>query len=92
MIVAAGIKTFVFRQYTLAGDEVHLDANAVGIFTQNIIISGRPGAFLGRADNMGIHLHQQCRDCVHVLAGPGAETDVVQPNPALHEPLARMFG
>jgi hypothetical protein len=58
----------VVGQQAFAGDVIHFEAGAVGIFEQNRIVAGRPLAGFGSAYDLRTKLGNQGMNSVNVLA------------------------
>src|SRR5690242_18309623 len=74
-------------QQPLARNVVDLEADAIGILEQDRVVTGRPGTVLGRVDDCGAELDEEFVAGVDVGALAGAEAEVVQADPLLHETL-----
>lgn len=64
---------------------VDLEADAVGVFEQHRVVSGRPGTFFGRMDNLRAQFAGKLTDRINVLASTRAEAYVMQSRPSLCE-------
>src|SRR5262245_21953205 len=81
------ILSLLFEQ-PAARDEVHLEADPVGVLEEDRVVAGRPRARLGGLHDVRPDLAGEGVRRVDVLAGARAEADVVEPDASLVEALA----
>src|SRR5262249_42773558 len=89
--VSVRIQAHAFGEHAFAGHVIELEANPRRIFKQDRIIARRPGALLWRTDDGDVLRLEKGMDLVEILAAATAEADMMQPDAALVEALARMF-
>jgi len=65
--IVRGVEALVLRQNASSRNEIHLDPNPVGIFAQDVIVTGRPGPVLGRADDVRVHVFEQSRNLIDIV-------------------------
>src|SRR5678815_3849481 len=82
---AAGAEPATRSEVALAGNVVHLDADAVGVLEEQRVVPRRElRAALGRVHDVRPELvHDEAVDRVDVLAAPRAEAEVMQPRAVL---------
>src|SRR5882757_10734867 len=80
--LCAGLK------HARAWDEICFQTDAVGVLEQYRIVTRRPCSLLRALDYGGPDLSKQIMQSIHVFARAGAQAEMVQANPALHEAVA----
>src|SRR6188768_4409499 len=83
--IAAGIERWIARQQPLAGNEIHLEANPVGILEDEEIVARRPVALQRPAVDAAADAADLLRHLVDILARAGAQAEMMQPDPVLVE-------
>ena len=69
---------------TLAGNEVHLDTDAVGVLEEHRVVPGREVRVFRRMYDVCVELvDEEAMDGVDVLAAARAEAEVMEPGPVL---------
>ena len=84
-VVADGVEASLVGEEALSRDVVHLEPDAVGVLEQHRVVARRPRRVLRRMHDLGAHLAQVRVQAIDVLAGAGAEAEVVEPDPGLDE-------
>src|SRR5260221_292967 len=86
-ITLRGIKRCSWSQQASAWDKAHLQADAIRIFEQHVVVARRPVAFLRSAHDRCSHLLEHARAPIHVLARAGSQAKMVQADTLLRETL-----
>ena len=84
-VVADRVEASLVGEEALSWDVVHLQPDAVGVLEQHRIVARCPRSVFRRMHDLGAHLAQVRVQAIDVLAGVGAEAEVVEPDPGLHE-------
>src|SRR5215467_12760599 len=84
-VVANGVEASLVGEEALSRDVVHLQPDAVGILEQHRVVARGPRPVFRRMYDLGTHLAQVRVQTIDVLASVGAEAEVVEPDPGLHE-------
>ena len=77
-------------QQTLAGNMVEFEADAIGVFEQQRIVTGRPFILARRTNNRGIDRQQKGVKVVDIGALTRAKAQMVQADALLHVVAADM--
>lgn len=80
-------------EMTLAGDEIHLDSEAIGILEQHRIVARGPAAFFGGMDNTSARMpRDKSVHGVDVVAASRAKAEVVESRGFLVEGPGALVG
>ena len=90
--ITRGAERLVADQQALARNEVHFQADAVGILEHDVVVAGRPIAGHRPAIDVGSHLPQLGGDGIDVLARAGANAEMMQADAAGDEALTLVLG
>jgi hypothetical protein len=70
----------------LSRNEISLEPETIGIFKEDGVVAGCPGAVLGRMNDLGLHIPQNVIEAIDVFARAQTEAEVVQSD----APLVKM--